>query len=233
MKAFIVFVEQVAKSVDYAQQVLSSMQLYQTWQPELLPGVTPRTLPLYEAWFPFQDRSPSRIEGFREQLYDTYLTKKSCFFNHVRVWYRCLELGEPVAFVEHDAVCVRDWDESSFDGVLILNAESALKQSAVRKHLIKTGHAEKLILEPGKNIWQVPITNRHWQIENPPVMMPGTAAYAIAPCAAERLLRRVEYEGWEQSDHFINTDSAVIEYVTPQYFNLALKNLQLSHGLNI
>lgn len=230
MKAFVVFVDRVAKSREYALKVLTSIQHHAGWTAELLPGVTPDTLPLYEQWFPMQDQEPSRIVGFREQAYDTYLTKKSCFYNHVRVWHRCIELDEPVAFIEHDAVCVRDWDQPRFRQVLILNARSSLRQSIIRKHLIKNGHSAKMQLnDHAVTDWQVPITNRH--AEGSPVMMPGTAAYAITPVAAARLLHRVIYQGWEQSDHFINTDSSDIEFRTPDYFDLSLQNLQLSHGL--
>lgn len=230
MKAFVVFVPQVAASREYASKVLESIQNHAGWTPELLPGTTPDTIPLYEQWFSMQDQVPSRIVGFRERAYEIYLTKKSCFYNHVRVWHRCVELDEPVAFIEHDAICVRDWDEPKFNQVLILNARSSLKQSVIRKPLIKRGHLAKMQLDDhAVTDWQVPITNRH--AEGSPVMMPGTAAYAITPKAAARLLHRVIYKGWEQSDHFINIDSSEIVYRVPDYFDLRLPNLQLSHGL--
>jgi len=232
MKAFVVFVPQVAGSREHALTVLESIQAHQGWEAELLPGTTPDTLPLYQQWFPLIDQSPSRIEGFREHAHDTYLTKMSCFYNHVRVWHRAIELDEPVAFIEHDAVCVRDWNQPKFRQVLILNARSALRQSIIRKHLIKNGHLAKMnLLQNIVADWLVPITNRHTEADDAPVMMPGTAAYAVTPKGAARLLHRCLYMGWEQSDHFINRHSSDIEYYTPDYFDLRLKNLQLSHGL--
>ena len=120
MKVFVVFVESVEASREHASKVIDSIQRFANWEPELLPGVTPQTLHLYNALLPIVDQSPSRIQGFRQNVYQTYLTKQSCFYNHVRVWQRCLELMEPVAFVEHDSLCVRDWDDVEFEQILIL-----------------------------------------------------------------------------------------------------------------
>lgn len=229
MKAFLIFVPQVAASVEHASVVVEEFGKFPNWDLELLPGATPVTLPLFQKWFPFQDQAISRINGFRTSVYSTYETKLSCFYNHVRVWTRCVELGEPVAFIEHDAVPVRDWDHLSFREVLILNAESSLRQSTLAKNLRKQGYTDPL--QVGCHPWTVPVWNRHVD-GDPTIMMPGTAAYAITPATAARFLQRVQTMGWEQSDHFINASHATIEYCVPEYFDLRLENLRLSHGLN-
>ena len=99
------------------------------------------------------------------------------------------------------------------------------------KNLVKSGHALKLALEDGTHTWQIPLYNRHTVRLEPPVMMPGTAAYAITPPGAQRLITRAKNLGWEQSDHFINTHNCDISYCSPGYFDLGLPNLRLSHGL--
>lgn len=232
MKAFVVFVPQVAGSREHALTVLESIQRHRGWEAELLPGTTPDTLPLYQQWFPLQDQSPSRIEGFREHAHDTYLTKMSCFYNHVRVWHRAIELDQPVAFIEHDAVCVRNWDDKEFSQVLILNPISSTKVSFIKKHLIKNGHSDFLKID-SKHVatWQLPLYYRHGGNIPLPIMIPGTAAYAITPTTAKNLLTRAVSSGWEQSDHFINSHNCELEYCTPDYFDLRLENLRLSHGL--
>jgi hypothetical protein len=61
-------------------------------------------------------------------------------------------------------------------------------------------------------------------------MIPGTAAYAIQPHAAEKLLKTLDKVGWEQSDFFINTKTVNMQYVTPEYFTFKSQNLNMSHG---
>ena len=61
-------------------------------------------------------------------------------------------------------------------------------------------------------------------------MMPGTAAYAITPKGAKKLLSHL-YLGWEQSDYYINTKSVNIQYILPENFTFKLPNLRMSHGV--
>ena len=62
-------------------------------------------------------------------------------------------------------------------------------------------------------------------------MMPGTAAYAITPKGAKRLIENLSTTGWEQSDYFINTFNVKIQTASPEYFTFKLKNLNMSHGI--
>lgn len=232
MKTFLIFVDTVDRSISHASIVLGSIKEHCGWDVEILPGTTPHTLKLFETQWPLEMQPRSRVQGFRREKFDTYLTKKSCFYNHYRVWHRCVELNRPVAFVEHDAVCVCDWDYQHFNDVLILHPQSAVRQRDVQNNFSKYSGHTKFRVNPGVNTWDLPVYNRHTEDSAWPIMMPGTAAYAIQPQAAQRLIKHAQTYGWEQSDHFINTHIVDIQYRSPDYFKLALENLQLSHGIN-
>lgn len=225
MKAFLIFVKDHLGSTTQAAKALASCK-DTGWDVEFMEGVTPLTVDKYDKW----SHCPgSRASNFFEQDDKKYKTKKSCFMNHIRVWEKCIELNEPVAFLEHDVGCVRDFVDTPFDEVLILNIESAFKQT-VFEHLASLGFLHSWSF--GVNEYNhSPIPYRHnveaWKGS---FMMPGTASYAVTPKGAQRLLDNVATYGWEQSDFFINTHNVHIQYVVPEFFTLKSKNLNMSHG---
>ena len=115
------------------------------------------------------------------------------------MWKKCIELNEPVAFIEQDADCIRPWGNETFDEVLILNIESAFRQK-VFEHLASLGWIRGWNL--GVNTYdESPIPYRHsnksWKGS---YMMPGTASYAITPKGANKLLKNVN----NMSKYFFN-----------------------------
>lgn len=230
MKAFIVFIDTNRDSISHATKVLRSILDFPSWQPELLLGVTPASLALFEDLYPLTPQPKSRVRLLRQANYHMYNCKKSCFYNHYRTWMHCVDIDEPVAFIEHDSLCLQAWDSPDFAEILVLNANSALKQSQVQKNFRKNGFSDKHAVLHGVHPWRYPLFNQHTEDSAWPTMMPGTAAYAITPQGARRLLAHARHYGWEQSDHFINTSVVDIQYRSPEYFNLGLENLRLSHG---
>ena len=227
MKAFLIFVKDHLGSTTQAAKALASCK-DTGFDVELTEGVTPLTVDKYDKW----SHCPgSRASNFFEQNEKKYKTKKSCFMNHVRVWEKCIELDEPVAFLEHDIGCVRDYIEEDFEDVLILNVESAMKQEVFE--------AFKNLPTRYKPSWNLgineykfePLKYRHnvpeWKGS---YMMPGTGAYAVTPKGAKKLLDNLLTYGWEQSDFFINTANVTIQYIVPEYFTFKSKNLNMSHG---
>jgi len=61
-------------------------------------------------------------------------------------------------------------------------------------------------------------------------MIAGTAAYAITPTGAEKMLRVVEERGLEQSDYIINDMNVKLEYCNPSPVRFNSRNLRTSHG---
>ena len=229
MKAFLIFVKDHLQSTNQAAKALASCK-NSHFRVELMEGVTPSTLSQSR---PHADGS--RASNFFEQAtrdkgvnnFRLYKTKNSCFLNHVRVWNKCIELNEPVAFLEHDVGCVRNYIEEDFEDILILNIQSAMHQEVFNDIKYKGDwdlgiHEYKY--EPLKYRHNVP----DWKGS---YMMPGTGAYAVTPKGAQKLLDAYEKYGWEQSDFFINTANVTIQYIVPEYFTFKSSNLNLSHGV--
>jgi len=221
MKSFVVYVKGHSKSEEYMDQCLKSC-ISNDFEAEPLEGVTPKTLNNYKH---YPEIPNGRATSFKKESKKTYETKKSCFLNHVRVWNKCIELDEPVAFIEQDATCVRPWNNTIFNDVLILNCESAFKQP-VFDHV-----RNKPKFNFGKGLYNSsPLVYNKDNSFKGGLMIPGTAAYAVTPKGAKKLLSQLDKFGWDQSDYFINTCNVNLEYITPEYFTFSLKNLNMSHG---
>lgn len=222
MKSFVVYVEDHEDSKKQAQRCKLSCNR-SGFEAELMSGVTPKTLSEYAT--NYKDAEGARITSFKRESKKVYESKKSCFTNHVRVWKKCIELNEPVAFIEHDAGNIREWDNIQFDDVLILNVESAFKQP-VFDH-VQNKPVFNLSINEYSNTPLIYNKENQWKGA---AMIPGTAAYAITPKGAQKLLTNLETYGWEQSDYFINSYNVKLQYVVPEYFTLISPNLNMSHG---
>ena len=77
--------------------------------------------------------------------------------------------------------------------------------------------------------WDAPLIYRFSDDSTEPLIMPGTAAYAVTAQGARKLLEHAQH-GWEQSDHYINTGVVRIQYRDPPYFDFHSANLGSSHG---
>lgn len=225
MKSFVIYVKDHKKSEQYASICLESC--IDKFDAELFEGVTPETLSSYEEKYTFDYMSPSRVEDMKKESDILYKTKKSCFLNHVRLWEKCVELNQPIAVIEQDSHCVRSWDNTEFDEVLILNVESALFKQKIIKEFWKKTNKTPPTLENGLHDYSSGLIyhrNNKWHNGS---LIPGTAAYAVTPKGAKKLLTSVQ-EGWEQSDHFVNTKNVKIQYMMPEYFTFKLPNLNMS-----
>lgn len=230
MKSFVIYVKGHKKSEEYLDKVLVSCR-GKGFDCTPFEGVTPDTLDDYTKSIPFEDGKNTRILNFKRESEKKYRTKKSCFLNHVRLWTKCLELDEPIAVLEQDVHCAREWEDTEFSEVLVLNVNSAFHQP-VFKHIrpkpyfSKGLHEYKGAERVGKDGLQYYFPNQYMNSW----MMPGTGAYAVTPDGAANLLNNLAKYGWEQSDFFINTFNCKIEYIMPEYFTFKVENLNMSHG---
>lgn len=227
MKSFIIYIKGNTKSEEYANVCLESCR--DKFNAELFEGVTPNTLKKYEEKYNFTRIIPSRVDHFYHENQKLFHTKKSCFMNHVRLWHKCLELNEPIAVIEQDSFCVRNWDNIQFDELLLLNCKSAFNQP-VFNHVWKNKSKpqfSKGLHEYTADVLTYYFKNKFYSYS----MMPGTAAYAVTPKGAKKLLDNLINYGWEQSDYFINNYNVKIQTIMPEYFTFKLKNLNMSHGI--
>lgn len=225
MKVFIIRTH-YRKSIEYAGKCLNSFENYKGWEPEYFEGLTPDTIEKYSH---IKHKKRSRAEDFFKKNIKKYWIKKSCSLNHYRLFRICVKLNEPVSIIEHDSHCINDWKDVKFEHVLILNAMAALNQSCL-------SHAITPADIPQNGMCDINIEKiryRHDQEINGNYIMPGTAAYAITPIAAQKMINVYETIGWEQSDHIINTAYVRIQTLIPELFVFKLPNLRMSHGENL
>lgn len=228
MKAFIIHTPH-QKSIEYAQQALDSFKDYSGWEPELFEGLTPETLGEFEHTNKIDTKKNSRAECYLRDSPDRYVIKKCCSLNHYRLFKRCVALNTPIAVIEHDAHCIGDWVNLSFDDVLVMNIESAIEQKPF-------SHIRRNITSPVEGLHDVNIAGlnyRHDPALKNAHIMPGTAAYAITPAGAAKMISVYETAGWEQSDFIINTAHVRIQTIMPELFTFKLPNLEMSHGRNM
>jgi GR25 family glycosyltransferase involved in LPS biosynthesis len=226
MKTFIIYVKNNKKSEELANEALNSFSSYNGWEPTFFEGVHLPALPDWEKRYPLKMKELSRVASFlaRDDNKLKYNTKKCCSMNHYRLFRKCVELGEPIAIIEHDSLCVANWREKiNFDDVLVLNAHSAVYQEALRG-------IKKQEIKKGIHDIDLDLFYRH----DPEIkghLMPGTAAYSITPTGAQKMIDVYENVGWEQSDFIINTHYVRIQTIMPQLFTFSKKrNLRMSHG---
>lgn len=229
MKAYIIHTPH-KKSVEYAHQALKSFEGFIGWDPELFEGLTPEILPNFEKEHPIKTKEKSRAMDYLKGDPLRYVVKKCCSMNHYRLFKKCIELDESIAVVEHDSHCIGNWDNLLFDDILVMNTESAIKQPV----LAPIWGKNKKPVESGiRDICFNGLNYRHDPVINGAHVMPGTAAYAVTPAGAKKMIDVYENIGWEQSDFIINTAYVRIQTIMPELFTFKLPNLSTSHGRNM
>lgn len=225
MKGQIVYIGGHRASESQAYQALNSFRKYK-WDVELYEGIT---------HFNLEERNPkiienSRLHDFKTQNYNRYLTKVSCATNNLNFFHRVADGGEPMAFIEHDAICIDYPQDYDFEDCLILNAEFVFKppnKLAINQF--------KDYAWPSFGIADLPEDfGLKYHKENPwkgSSMIPGTGAYALTPAGAKKMIMAVKKYGLDQSDFMINTANLRIQYINPSPVKFNTKNLSTSYGI--
>lgn len=224
-KGQIVYIKGHKKSEEQANASLKSFQKYKGWDLQLVEGLTPKTVDS-----DVDIIENSRLHDFKRENYNRFLTKVSCANNHIKFFKKVIEEDEPMAFLEHDAVCISDWEQYDFKDYLILNAEFVFKAP------------NKLGLQQFKDYtWpsfgvcnmpeNYPLSYHKDNAWKGSMMAPGTGAYAISPSGAKKMLHNIETHGLDQSDFMINSKNVHMQYVIPSPVKFASVNLSTSYGI--
>ena len=233
MKAYVITVRGHRQDEIQASNCLMSLAEMPGWEPEQLYGFTAADKDIFESRWGFPVIENARLKAFEKENLNRYYTKKACFYNHVRLWEKCVELDEPLAFVESDTEVIRPWDETQiWQEVLILNVESAMSNERG-----PIGPTTKVLddyrsgLQDGVHSFHTAPTKYHRDNRMKGYTHnPGNGAYAFTPKAAKKLLKAAE-NGIEQGDLFVNASNVKMQYVCPSYFQFNAPNLGLSHGI--
>lgn len=149
-----------------------------------------------ELWDEFQDEHFYKI--YRRKPIGTDEIKFSrpgalgCFYSHLDLWQKCVDLDEPIMIFEDDVKFYRGWLPVEWRDILILSlGKTTFLEEPYRTYLEN----------PSGNIQPMPYGN---------YSMPGTSGYAIKPKAAQSLLKT--YRGYYiASDNAINNSVCEIE----------------------
>jgi GR25 family glycosyltransferase involved in LPS biosynthesis len=130
----------------------------------------------------------------RRQLDAKHLGKVSmpgvigCFYSHLLLWKKCVELGEPIMIFEDDVKFYRKFNTVEWDDVLILSIGKSAPD-----------------VDPWKTYLENP-TGGPRAVDWPNSSMPGTSGYAIKPHAASALIKAYR-------DYYVPSDNAIHQFV--------------------
>jgi GR25 family glycosyltransferase involved in LPS biosynthesis len=227
MKGRIYYIKGHVESEKQSRESLESFLRFD-WDVELTEGVTPETLDKNDFDVPLIQGG--RLESFKKEGKRTFEIKKSCFTNHLKLWKEVVDTNTPMAFIEQDSIAC-DSFELNFKDVIVLNIDYAFSlPSVLGNHPHLAGYRPPVTLTPLPLPQSYPLRYYKNNIYAGYNMMPGTAAYAITPKAASRLLTATYINGIDQSDFFINTRNVNIEYITPSPVKFNTVNLNTSHA---
>ena len=223
MKTWIVHLPKNEQSVEQATQAHESFRSH-GWDAKLVEGITVDT---YDA----KARVRRLMEGGRlTKFEDPRLSiKKSCVNNHIVFWEKVASCGETMAFIEHDALAIAPPEKWDFEDVLILNMDYAFNFGALKGKIRYTfpPAIQTVVDLPEDYPLRCRVDTSRYKGS---MMMPGTAAYAVTPKGAHRLLSAVTRYGLEQSDYIINSMNVKLQYANPSPVKFNSKNLSTSNG---
>ena len=233
----IIYVPGHKESIKQAEESMLTFSNFSGWDVQLRAGITPKTYrePLRLKWI-----ENGRMAGHAERL-DRYpedearwhkmlLTKKSCATNHLRFWQEIVKSGKTMVFLEHDSICIGDWPEDvEFEDVLVLNMQYVFDDPSPLARFWRHTPKNK---EPGVYNFEpsYPIRYTYKNEWHGAHLIPGTAAYAITPQGAQKMLDGVKKHGLDQSDYMINSKLVNIQYLFPSVVKFNDVNLKTSHG---
>ncbi len=127
------------------------------------------------------------------------LAAAGCFSSHYKLWLRCIELGEPIIVLEHDAVFRARIPPLRFKHVITLNVNwiGEFIYPAVVRRLRALKRFE------GKEVFHF------WPY------MPGTCCYAVKPEGARRLIEAASRQFVTMADCFFCKENVDILYYHP------------------
>lgn len=231
MKAYIVFIKKHIESETQAKEALASFKEH-GWDARLIEGLTPKTVEETEEFSEYSIVENSRLLNFKTENYNRFLSKVSCAINQIRHWKRVVQADEPIAFIEHDAICISQWNNVELEDYLILNAAYAFKPpNKLGLQKFKNFKAFEYFTNGPEDLPPTyPLKYYRDNLWKDSFMAPGTGAYIISPSGAKKMLNAVETHGIDQSDFMINSKNLRIQYINPSPVKFNKVNLSTSYG---
>ena len=119
-----------------------------------------------------------------------------CFASHYKLWLRCLELGEPIIVLEHDAVFRTFIPPLRFKHVITLSVNEVFLRPTLRFiHALRKFEGKEVL-----HLWPY---------------IPGTACYAIKPEGARKLVEAASRQFVPAVDCFMSRENVDLVYYHP------------------
>lgn len=241
LEAKIIYVSGNDSSIRLAEESETSFSNFEGWIPNLRAGITPKKYkePLRMKWIENgrMESHISRVDKYPDEeasLLRMIEVKKSCALNHVRFWQEIVKQNKTMAFIEHDSICVREWTDPEFEDCLILNMQDVFSDGQTLERYWR--HAPRKT-EPG--IYELeesyPILYTYENEYKGSDRIPGTAAYAMTPQGAKKMLDGVKKYGLDQDSYMINSRLVKLEYIFPSVvkFNPSTVQPKFSDGTRL
>ncbi len=120
-----------------------------------------------------------------------------CFASHFALWEKCVELGEPIVILEHDAVFETSVPKMRFKDIICLSKQ-----------------AEQMSAEYPKQLRERNVKAGEYYL--PRFAMYGACGYAVTPCGAAKLIHAAQPRlAPASADNFINKSIVDICYLFP------------------
>lgn len=150
----------------------------------------------------------------------------ACALSHFRLWKKCVELGEAIIILEHDAKFIRPFDHSIMDD----NSWGAVGLNDPRGNTRKGRKFHELVALCGEGLHRVPIIDE--PTEPPlPMGLAGNSAYILRPHLAKRLLSEVVRIGMWPNDALMCRQLFRDLKVVYPYFTKVEKGASTTTGL--
>jgi GR25 family glycosyltransferase involved in LPS biosynthesis len=223
MKAQIIYTPSNSESAKIGKEALQSFKSFKGWNVTLKEGVVREdfddliTGNKLRNDFDVKFAEKGRLWMMKNGDDMVWKTKQACVFNHLYFWKKVIEANETMCFIEHDIICVADAEDYEFEDYLILNMGDAFTN---KKYPVRTGvrNYPVVMKEKYNNLLDdksYPLVYNKPNVWENAYMVPGTAAYAITPAGAKKMLEAALTIGLDQSDFILNTKNCKVEYINP------------------
>lgn len=201
MNVYIIYNAVSEQSSQIAEESLNSFAGYESWVPSLFNGCDPSTLHVYEERYNLPEDPKKKFVGL-----PMYPHKKSCFYSHYALWEKCVKMGDAIAIVEHDTVCVGEVPNYAEDGITQLTTDSMLGRNAP----FLEGKYISTMRGLGNGLHRIWYKHPHGHIG-----LAGCTGYIITPTAAEYYFEKCKTYGWHQNDLLIRDEHTPLYYFYP------------------
>ena len=124
-----------------------------------------------------------------------------CFSSHFKLWLRCIDLGEPIIILEHDAILHSSIPQLRFKHIIMIG------KPYFHYHILRS----------------IPHKGKKREVALPWPYIAGTHAYAITPEGAHKLVKQAPQQLLPPVDVFMSRKNIDVLYLHPAPIELDVR----------